>query len=156
MGLPHHDIEDLRQQILLKTWNALPSMIYDPQKNPFRSWLSTIVKNTVRSFYKKVSTKMKSRELSITDSFEDLSNIADVETVAEKEWKILISTLAMNAVSKKFKPQVIKAYKMFAQGKSGEEVAQKCNLSINSVYVYKNRVQNALIKEVLRLDTELS
>lgn len=156
MGLPHHDIEDLRQQILLKTWNALPSMTYDPDKNPFRSWLCTIVKNTVRSFYRKASTKMKGKEQEISESFSDLSTLPDVDSIAEKEWKVHVSSLAMESVSKKFEEGVIKAYKMFVQGASGEEVAEKCDLSINSVYVYKNRVQNALIKEVLRLNQELS
>lgn len=156
MGLPHHDIEDLRQQILLKTWNALPSMTYDPQKNPFRSWLSTIVKNTVRSFYKKASTKMKGKEQSITDSFADYSTMPDVDAISEKEWKVHVSSLAMEAVSKKFDEKVITVYKLFAKGKSGEEVAKESGVSINSIFVYKKRVQNALIKEILRLDLELS
>ena len=50
MNLSHHDIEDLKQQILLKVWKGLPNFKYEPHKHRFRSWLCTVTRNTARTW----------------------------------------------------------------------------------------------------------
>ena len=44
---------------------------------------------------------------------------------------------------------------VFANGEKAEDIAEALNISRGSVYVYKERVQKALRKEVRRLDSEL-
>lgn len=157
MGVVHHDAEDLRQQVLLKAWKGISNMTYDPKKAPFRSWMSTITKNTVRSFYSKKSTRqyMQEDELGEHQEYALIMN-SDVEEIAETEWKVHVSNLALAEVKKRFSDKVIEVFEAFLEGQSGEEVAESCGVSINSIFVYKKRVQNAMMKEIVRLEQELS
>lgn len=42
-GLPAHDLDELRSNVLLRLVRALPTFQYDPAKGGFRSWLKTVV-----------------------------------------------------------------------------------------------------------------
>ena len=155
-GMVHHDIEDLRQQVLMKAWKGLPKMTYDREKAPFRAWLCTIIRNEINSYHRRKSNKMKALEYEIRDSDHGAVTESDIEKLAEQEWKSHVSKLAMKEVAKLFEERVFKVFELFAKGLKGDEVAKACDISINSVYVYKKRVQNAMIKEILRLDQELA
>ena len=158
MSLSHHDTEDLLQQVLLKAWKGLQTFQYEPHKHKFRSWLHTITKNTVRSFVKRHSTKMsKAGDHAKQDEMIQLNNIeaAEVEEKMIEEWNNYIANLAFDNIKDKFKPQVMKSFEMTMDGLSGKEISDELGIPVNTVYVYKNRVQSALLKEVNRLDQDL-
>ena len=46
-GLPAHDVDELRSNVLLRLVRALPTFQYDPSKGGFRSWLKTVVVHEV-------------------------------------------------------------------------------------------------------------
>jgi DNA-binding NarL/FixJ family response regulator len=61
----------------------------------------------------------------------------------------------MAAVRERFQPNVIATFELFLKGLAGKNVAEQMGIPLNTTHVYKKRVQNALTKEILRLDHEL-
>jgi len=78
-----------------------------------------------------------------------------IEEIAVAEWQSYIGNLAMEEVRKRFQPQEIEAFELFRAGRPFNEVTDVIGLPVNTVGVYKKRVQNALTKEVGRLDYDL-
>ena len=156
MGLSHHDAEDLRQQVLLKAWKGLEKMTYDPAKKPFRTWMSTVVKNTVRTFFNKKSTKKANQESDIDQAYGNaIAVMVEVDEVEEKQWEVHISQLALTEVRKRFSSTVMSVFETFLEGKV-VSLSRKSTTSLLTLFFYKRRVQNALYKEIIRLDQELN
>ena len=158
MNINHHDCEDLLQQVLLKAWKGLPTFDYQPDKHRFRSWLYTITKNSVRSFVVKKSTQMsKAGDSADQDLKIYLSHIeeAEIDKIASREWENYIANLAFENIQSKFQPHVIKAFELCIEGLSCEEASTQLDIPVNTIHVYKKRVQAALFKEAMRRDHEL-
>ena len=148
MGVEFSELEDMSQSILLKLWKSLPDFEYKPEKGSFRSWLCTVIRRSVYNYFR---DKKKTSEIISEESVK-----ADVEKIAEKEWMIHIATLAWDSIADEFSESVKETYIRLSNGELAEEIAKDLNISRGTVYVYKERVQKALRKEVRRLNTELT
>lgn len=147
MGVEFSDLDDMNQQILIKLWKNFPDFNYDPGKGSFRSWLCTVIRRTVYNYFR---DKKETSKLRTEDSVK-----SDVEEIAKKEWMSHIAELAWENISEEFSDSVKQTYVKLSNGESAENIANEINISKGSVYVYKERVQKALRKEVRRLDNEL-
>ena len=78
-----------------------------------------------------------------------------VEEIAEREWQNYIANMALENIRPLFNEKTINCFILFTEGKSVPEVAEETGLSENSVYIYKAKVQDKLLKEVRRLEYEL-
>ena len=78
------DEEDLVQTILLKVWKGLPKYEYRKEKAKFRTWLSTIIRNTVITHI----TKAKGEDGKIEKYSAKVNEISEssIEKVIEQEW----------------------------------------------------------------------
>ncbi|MCM8539132.1 MAG: sigma-70 family RNA polymerase sigma factor [Lentisphaeraceae bacterium] len=148
MGVEFSELEDMSQSILLKLWKSLPDFEYKPEIGSFRSWLCTVIRRSVYNYFR---DKKKTSEIISEESVK-----ADVEKIAEKEWMIHIATLAWDSIADEFSESVKETYIRLSNGELAEEIAKDLNISRGTVYVYKERVQKALRKEVRRLNTELT
>ena len=146
LNVPQDDIADLQQTVMLNLWKSLPKFTYDPEKGRFRSWLSTIVRRTVFAYFK----SKKGRE-----EIEEIAVESELEKIAEREWKLHIAKLAWDNIKNNFSESVQTIYQSLTEGKAPEAIAKEAGVSRGTVYVYKERVQKALRKEVRRLDQEL-
>lgn len=153
MSVAHHDAEDIVQTVLLSAWKGLPTFRYEPDRHRFRSWLCTVTRNAVRNFLKR-SNRAPQTELGMEDSRAP-SMLPEIEKIAECEWEAYIGNRAMAAVRERFQPNVIATFELFLKGLAGKNVAEQMGIPLNTTHVYKKRVQNALTKEILRLDHEL-
>jgi DNA-binding NarL/FixJ family response regulator len=81
--------------------------------------------------------------------------LPEIEQIAEDEWQHFMLKLALESVSQRFRPNVMQAFQLISEGKSGIEVAEQMGIPQNTVHVYKNRVQRALVKEIVALEYEL-
>ena len=106
----------------------------------------------MRNFLKR-SSRAPKQEL-LEDS-RIATELPEIEKIAESEWETYIGNLAMAAVRERFQPNVIATFELFLRGMSGKEAAEQMDIPLNTAHVYKKRVQNALTKEILRLDHEL-
>ena len=159
MNVSHHDAEDLVQRVLLKVWEALPQFKFDPQKGKFRSWLCTIIRNTVITFIRKKSrnsAKIEKMKESGGDTKDAFMSAPEIDAIAENEWKIHISNLAWENIKDDFSEKTLQCFIQSTDGKKTALIAQELGIEENSVYVYKKRVQDKLIREIKRLDDELT
>lgn len=147
MGVEFDDLDDIKQSILLKIWKKIPDFDYNPEKGSFRAWLCTVIRNTVYNYFR---DRVSTYELKDEDSIN-----AEVDKIAQREWMTHIASLAWENIKGDFSDSVRETYIQISQGRKSEEIAADLGISPGSVYVYKERVQKALRKEVRRLDKEL-
>jgi RNA polymerase sigma factor (sigma-70 family) len=158
MNISHHDCEEIVQSVMIKVWDKLKAFQYHPSKGKFRYWLCTIARNSVIDFIRKQQSQQRRRDgLQQKNEVNNLNNVEvpEVEEIAEREWQNYIANLALDAVRKQFNEKHIKCFLIFSEGKSVGEVAEELELSENSVYIYKSRIQEAILKEIKRLEHEI-
>jgi len=155
MNMPIDDRNDLLQDILVKCWKKLPDFNYNPERGKFRSWLTIMTRNTVRNHIKSKAQRNKMLERDI-DDFAISGDDTATEKMAEKEWRVYVAQLALEAVKKEFKETLVEAFIRASKGEKVAAIAADMGIAESSVSVYKTRVQNAIHKEVIRLETYLS
>lgn len=149
-----HDADDLMQTVLLKLWKKLPEFEYDPGKGKFRYWLGRVTKNFVFKFLNK-KKKLGSEDDAKDSTFEEESSNPDIDNVIDKEWKIFISEKAWANISPNFSEAVLQVFLMHADEVEFTEISEKLDIEVSAAYVYRHRVQKALLKEIARLEYEL-
>lgn len=153
MNINEHDTEDILQQVLINLWNSLPKMDYS-KINRFRSWLSTVTKNCVTDFIRKRTRDANRLERAGQDeTLTYLSSIRlpDIDHIAEREWEIHLTNLALENIESLFSGKAIEVFRLTLKGLSVEQIATELDLKENSVYRLKNRVKDRLIQEIVHL-----
>jgi len=157
MNISAPDTEDLVQQLLLNIWNKLPQT--DVQEiRRFRSWLAKITRNLVIDFIRKHSSeaeRLKKAEQDITLSYLNAIRLPDIDKIAEREWILHLTDLALKNIESLFSGQAIEVFRLNFEGMEVKEIAKKLGLQENSVYRLRNRVKKRLIQEIARLRDEL-
>ena len=159
MGIAHQDAEDLVQKVLLALWEKLPTFEYQPNRCKFRTWMNHITRNIVVGHFRKQSRHAKDivRAGLIQLNEQDTEGMnPEVYEMAEREWKLHISNLAWENIKDDFTGKATQCFLLFSEGKKIEEICELLDIKTNSAYVFKNRVQDKLYKEIRRLDLELS
>jgi len=149
------EIDDMAQVILLNLWKSLPQ--YDPNKARFRTWLGTIIRNNVVSFLRKRRTR-SNHESSLLGEYDDIEDAAvqsELERKIEEEWKLHISTVALNSIHKQFPGKAMSVFEQSLQGRSPDQISADLNIKRDSVKVLKSRVQTRYLREVKRLINKL-
>lgn len=158
IGVFDSDIDDVSQQVLIAAWQQLPKFKYEESKGRFRSWLTAVTKNTAKNFFRhKYRHVDRIKEQLSAGEGEVIARVAspEVDKIAEKEWEKYITDLAWGRIENRFQPHVKQAFLMIAEGKSVIETAETLDLTADTVYVYKYRVQKAFLREINFLDEEL-
>ena len=152
MGVQNAAADDLVQEVLLRTWKALPEFDYRPGGCKLRTWLGLICRNTLRSQVRKDQSRQV-RESRIDAA--GLDTDPEIEVIVEKEWRLYISNLAWHNIEGSFADNVKQSFLLSAAGENSLAIAAKLGLAESSVRVNKQRVTAALCKEILRLESQL-
>ena len=158
MNITHHDCEEIVQTVMLKVWDKLRDFQYHPSKGKFRYWLCTIARNAVVDFIRRQQSQQRRRDgLQQEKEVDNLSNIElpAVEEIAEREWQNYIANLALDKVRETANEKHVNCFLLYSEGKSITEISQELELSENSVYVYKAKIQDAILKEMKSLDHDI-
>ncbi len=156
-GLTPFENEELVQQVMseifqkdiLSRYNPdeVPKDItftYDPAKGRFRFFLKAIIRNQAFKLYHKRTNLVNLDDIPEEAASEKFD--ADWDEV----WKKHILTQAMEELRSKVQAETYSAFEMYAvQGRPVKDVAAFLNLSVNSVYVAKNRCI-ATIREIIK------
>ncbi|MCM8537180.1 MAG: sigma-70 family RNA polymerase sigma factor [Lentisphaeraceae bacterium] len=141
--------EDLVQNILLKVWKGLPKYEYRKEKAKFRTWLSTIIRNTIISHYNKSKGEDGKREKYST-TIDDISE-SSIEKVIEQEWYDYVVSLAMEKVQEAFSGRAIEVFRLSLQEKKANEISELLGITEDTVYSLRSRVKRRLKQEVSKL-----
>ncbi len=147
MQLQKYEAEDLVQQVMVKAWEKLPEFTYQSSKGRFRNWIAIILKNMAKRYLSRAG------KISLPgDSIEDSRKVSpEVDQIIENEWQIYVVELAWKKVKVHFSSQTLKVF----QGMTGPQVAETTGVALETCYVYKKRVQKALMRKINTLDQEL-
>jgi RNA polymerase sigma-70 factor (ECF subfamily) len=114
-----------------------------------------VVRNSCYNYFESVK-----RQRNLLDSerqfAETLENLpaSDVEKMIEAEWSRYLTSYAMNRLHEVFSGKAIEVFSLSLDGHSAEKIADKLNLTCDSVYTLRSRVKARLIKEVRALIRE--
>jgi RNA polymerase sigma factor (sigma-70 family) len=158
MGLNHHDAEEVLQNVSLNLWKKLPEFDYDPERGRFRGWLCTVTGNEVRMLVRKRNAGLDAlddeRKRALRAYLEGVMQSPTADLV-EEEWATYIASRAWANIRDRFGETVREAFESLSRGEEARGVAERLDLSVASVHVYRKRVQDALGSEVARLKMEL-
>ncbi|NQZ58478.1 MAG: sigma-70 family RNA polymerase sigma factor [Lentisphaeraceae bacterium] len=156
-GLSYEDTQDITQDVVLRAWKALPQFEYSKAKCKFRTWLVTLCRNSI---YDQAKTKRAKLSRLTVDSDVDLetligSSAAEIDEMAEVEWKNYIAEMALESIRAEFSEKVFQTFQLHAEECPVSEIVARLEIPENTVYIYRKRVRKALMKEIFRLDAQL-
>jgi RNA polymerase sigma factor (sigma-70 family) len=158
MKLAIHDIQDVRQLVMLKAWKVLPEFDYESSKGKFRNWLAVITRNEARTYLRK---KYREFDREGNERHEELKLLSDswkdpeIDRISLEEWKKYIVTLSWENINGSLSEKVRHCYELLSEGVDAREVATTVDVAENTVYVYRKRVEKQMMKEILRLEEQL-
>lgn len=116
---------------------------YDPARGRFRYYLKAIIRNQALKLYH------RRREHLTLDEVPEPAAEERIDAVWDEEWRRHLLTQAMVELRGRVRAETYSAFEMYAvQGHPVQEVADFLNISVNSVYVAKNRCI-ALLKGII-------
>ncbi len=156
-GLTQDEKEELVQQVMseifrkdiLQKYNIdeVPKDVtftYDPSRGRFRYFLKAIIRNQALKLYHKRWNYVSENEVGELADEEKFDNSWD------DEWRKHIVMQALAELKNHVQDVTYSAFDMYAmQGRDVREVAKFLNISVNSVYVAKNRCI-ATLKEIIK------
>lgn len=147
MGMNSADFDDLVQDILIKLWKKLKT--YDDEKGQFRTWLYTVIRNAVYTYFDSIKRQRELLEIE-RHSAEALrsQSDSDLEKLIDEEWTKYLTSYAFDRVRSFFTGKAIEVFSLSLDGYSAEEIAKRMNLKRDTVYTLRNRVKARFIKEV--------
>lgn len=146
-------VNDLRQDILIKLWKKLKS--YDESKSKFRTWLSRVIRNTVINYIRD-NAKAKNMLAPETENLLDPESENELNCHIQSEWEAYVTNLALERIKPLFSDNALKIFNMVLDNISVNEIAKELDLSPDSVYKMKTRTVKRLKEEIkiIRDDTE--
>ena len=155
-GISSHELDDLVQQVLLNLFKSDTVYKYDKSKGRFRDYLKTVIDR--RAF--DLIRKHKDREKSF-DELEDKGVLISSDDYEKsevrwnREWHKSLIEQANALRRPEVSPATGDAFHMTViENLPGDVVAQKLNISLESVYVAKHRFIKRLKPILKRLKEE--
>lgn len=71
-----------------------------------------------------------------------------MDNIIDREWKLYLSKMAMERLSKTFSKNIITAFRMGLEGVSAEESAEQLGMTVRSIYSLRSRVKKVFLREV--------
>lgn len=156
MNVSQSDADELHQEIMLKLWKRLPEL--DIENLRFRNYLSTVTKNTVLNFIRARKRRIEREEKAVSDatiSYLNAIRLPKLEEIAEKEWRIYLTHLAMQNIEPLLSKNAITVFKLSLQGLSARQIAEQENITESTVNTLKSRVKSRFKTELDQLRQEL-
>ena len=162
-GLTEAEAQDVVQETLFSVAKHIPTFKYDPAIGSFKGWLLHMTRwriiDQIRKRGPVVEHRAESGDASRTATIEKVAdpNSPDLDAIWEMDWEKNLLESAMARVKKQIDPQKFQVFDFYVNREwPPEKVAQTFNISINQVYLAKNRVTEMLREEVRRLEQEVT
>ncbi|WP_168442550.1 RNA polymerase sigma factor [Pontiella desulfatans] len=157
MNISEADAQDIHQNIMIKLWEKLPNIELE-RITSFRGYLSTITKNEVLQFIRSSQRRVAREEKAAADStlsYLDNIRLPEIDKIADQEWRIHLTNLALKNIESLFSKNAIEVFRLCIQGWSTEEVMSRTGLSESTVNTLKSRVKTRFNTELEFLKQDL-
>ena len=149
-AVPVADTDDLIQEVLLTVTRELPAFEHAGNPGAFRSWLRTILVNRLRYYWR--SRDHRPQTAADSKMERQLQQLEDPASQMSALWNRQhdrhVMRQLMSLVEPNFEAKTWEAFRGVAiQGARPEDVAEKLNISVNSVFIAKSRVLSRLRQE---------
>ena len=130
MRMSEADADDVTQSVLVKIWKNLPSFEVDKDRARFRTWLTTVIRNTVYNFTDK-DQRRRNRHDDLANEHEagvasvHRKSVSELETMIDREWEAYVANLAMNNVRPLFSERAMDAFSLSLDGIPMDEIAKR-------------------------------
>ncbi|WP_322608874.1 RNA polymerase sigma factor [Pontiella agarivorans] len=157
MRISEDDADEIHQKVMVKLWAKIPDLNTEEILR-FRSYLATVTKNEVRQFIRSRTRRVERENKAYHDdsiSYLQSIRLPEIDQIAEEEWRVHLTNLALKKVQTQFSRKAIEAFKLRIQGISYEEIAQRVGLTVGSVKKLTSRVKTSFYAEVEQLKQDL-
>lgn len=147
-GIPHHDADDLIQDVLTAVAREMPSFRYDRGKGSFRGWLRVVLANRLKHHRRSRSGWVAAETIAGLDleSFEDPHGGLARQWDADHDRHVAAGLL--EAARDQFGDRVWAAfYSVVMDGQRPADVAAALGMSVDAVYQARSRVLACLRRE---------
>jgi RNA polymerase sigma factor (sigma-70 family) len=160
-GLTDAEAQDVVQETMKAVAQHMPTFKYDPAKGTFKAWLLNQSRWRIVDQFRKrgpiVSHQAETADGTRTATIERVPDekSLDWEALWETDWQKTVLAEAMSRVKRQLDPQKFQIFDFYVNREwPPEKVAQTFNVTVNQVYLAKNRVTEMLREEVRRLEQE--
>ena len=156
MKIPLHDGEDLTQAILVKIWKKLES--FDPKKAKFRTWLSTLIRNTVYNHWSAQESRSRATRKhgeEVRELPTGLPSSPEFDAIFQQEWEAYLANMAKRNIMDEFKQRDMDIFEMSLRNVPTADIAEKYDVNASTVTRARNNVRDRLIQEIRYLRHEL-
>lgn len=158
-GLNDAEAQDVVQETMVTVAKYIPEFNYDPAIGEFKSWLLRITHcRIVDQFRKRGRMAPLSHEAGESQEPPDLADPATghFEKLWDAEWEHNLLEAAKARVKRRANPEHYQLFEFYVTKEwPAEKVAAHFGVSINQVYLAKNRIKELLIEESKRLEKGL-
>lgn len=155
LGITGNKLLDILSDVYLKLVQHFPKFVYDDSKS-FRSWLRTVVENTLRDTLRKSS---RSQEVCYENSALERASI-DLfeqheidELFSPYEERMEVARLIISRVKARVATKTWDAFYLTEiEGRSCSDVAVELGMRENQVYIARFRVRSFLREEAERIE----
>jgi RNA polymerase sigma-70 factor (ECF subfamily) len=149
-GLQDADAADLTQDVLRSVSVAIGRLDYDLAKGTFRSWLFTVTRNALNTFFDAQRRVPRAGDRTVQAWLESQPGPDEESAVWDREYRERLLAIAAEKVRSSFEEGTWQAFWQTAVlGKPGKDVAAGLGITVGAVYIAKSRIM-ARIKERVR------
>ena len=146
LGLSTVDAEDAAQETMLTFMEAFRKGKYRREKGHLSHWLFGVARRTIYNYRKKRPPEKQIAGNDTATSFWE--KVPDEEAEHKTwtvEWQQMVLTKCMERARRELNPQTFRAFELYALAKMPiEQVAQRLDMTVNAIYIAKNRVLTRL------------
>lgn len=152
LGFDDDDADEMAQQALTEFCRAYREGRYQRERGRLRAWLIGIARNTALSMRRRRGAV----RVGGNSALENLPDDLEISGIWDREREQAIYEQAMAALreSTRTDAKTLLVFELYAiQGKPVDDVASQCNVTVDMVYVIKNRLTKRLREMVAELTT---
>ena len=160
-GLSDAEAQDVVQETMICVAKHMPAFKYDPARGSFKAWLLQLTRwRIVDQLRKRGPMAWRQQSADDTVRTATIERLADEnspawDAICEADWGKTILEAAMARVKRRLDPQKFQIFDFYVNREwPPDEVARIFNVSVNQVYLVKNRVTELLRAEVRRLEQD--
>ncbi|HZK82303.1 MAG TPA: sigma-70 family RNA polymerase sigma factor [Humisphaera sp.] len=154
MGVNANESEDVVQEVLIGFFSVGSKFVYDPAKGRFRGYLRRATLNAIRARARR--SKLPSVNIEGVSVEQPGTGVKEVEEAWDAEWERHTLSRAMERVREDYKDsKTFRAFEQYAiMGLGATEVAEKLEMTRESIYQAKTRITEALRDVVRQIESE--